>query len=188
MPRTYEATKPYNLKPQRLYHQGGKKENTTQSHTRTLNTHHTLFSFNATQRRKRHLATPWHSPHHTPCPAETNHKTPRHSHRQGLTNANNSKKHKQKPTQHDTPRDPKQPRTKKPPQKVNKEEHSRPAITAVTLNTRGMHATIFDLQQIINNSTKHMMIYLTETKHSRFKFIWRETLKEYKHPQTSTKV
>jgi hypothetical protein len=54
------------------------------------------------------------------------------------------------------------------------------AITALTLNTRGMHTTIIDLQSLLHAQPQPIIIALTETKHRHVKSIWRHTLKNNK--------
>ena len=62
----------------------------------------------------------------------------------------------------------------------NTTEYRHPHITAITFNTRGMHNTILDLNNIMNTKKKPTIIHLTETKHSHIKSIWRVALKDYK--------
>jgi len=54
--------------------------------------------------------------------------------------------------------------------------YTHPAITALTLNTMGMHTTIIDLQALLHTQTKPTIIALTETKHKHNKSIWRHIL------------
>jgi hypothetical protein len=56
-------------------------------------------------------------------------------------------------------------------------EYSHPSITALTLNSRGMHTTILDLQNLLATQTPPHIIALAETKHRHIKSIWRHTLK-----------
>ena len=58
----------------------------------------------------------------------------------------------------------------------------------MTFNTRGMHATILDLQRIVNIQNKPILIQITKTRHIHIKPIWRETLKDYKLIPTSPKL
>ena len=58
--------------------------------------------------------------------------------------------------------------------------YTHPAITSLTLNTRGMHTTILYLQSLINTQPKPNLIALTETKHRHIKSIRRHTLRNYK--------
>jgi len=58
--------------------------------------------------------------------------------------------------------------------------HTHQSIKALTLNTRAMHTTIIDLQNILDNQTDPHIIALTETKHRQIKSIWCHTLKNYK--------
>ena len=71
-------------------------------------------------------------------------------------------------------------KTKPQQQALPQEPYSHPAITALTLNTRGMHTTIIDLQDLLNKHPHPHIIALTETKHRRIKSIWRHTLRNYK--------
>ncbi len=48
------------------------------------------------------------------------------------------------------------------------------------MNTRGIHTTILDLQDLRNDHPKPHIIALTETKHRDIKSIWRHTLRIYK--------
>jgi hypothetical protein len=70
------------------------------------------------------------------------------------------------------------------PTTMNKEPDTKsdrhPAIRAVAFNIRGMHNTILDLHHIINSEIRPTQLYLTDTKHSHIKSIWREALKDYK--------
>jgi len=61
-----------------------------------------------------------------------------------------------------------------------KPNYTHQSIKALTLNTRGMHTTIIDLQNILSNQTDPHIIAVTETNHRHIKFIWRQTLKNYK--------
>jgi len=58
--------------------------------------------------------------------------------------------------------------------------YSHQSLKALTLNTRGMHTTILDLQKILDTNPDLHIIALTETKHRHIKSIWRHTLKNYK--------
>ena len=58
--------------------------------------------------------------------------------------------------------------------------YTHPSITAVTFNTRGMHTTLLDLQDILHKHATPQIIALTETKHRHIKSIWRHTLRNYK--------
>ena len=59
-------------------------------------------------------------------------------------------------------------------------DYSHPPITTLTINTRGMHTTILDLQNIIATQPSPYIIALTEAKHRHIKSILRHTLKGYK--------
>jgi hypothetical protein len=58
--------------------------------------------------------------------------------------------------------------------------YTHQGLKVLTLNTRGMHTTIIDLQKILTNHSDPHIIALTETKHRNIKSIWRQTLKNYK--------
>jgi endonuclease/exonuclease/phosphatase family metal-dependent hydrolase len=53
-------------------------------------------------------------------------------------------------------------------------------LKALTLNTRGMHTTILDIQQLLTTHPEPHILAMTETKHRHIKSIWRQTLKNYK--------
>ncbi len=62
---------------------------------------------------------------------------------------------------------------------------TKPTIThqspkTFTVDTRGMHTTIIDLQNILTTQPDPHIIALTETKHRHIKSIWRQTLRNYK--------
>jgi len=59
-------------------------------------------------------------------------------------------------------------------------DYSYPPITTLTLDTKGMHTTILDLQNILATQPSPHIIARTETKHCHIKSIWRHTLKGYK--------
>jgi hypothetical protein len=60
---------------------------------------------------------------------------------------------------------------------LNNTNFTHPRIKVLTLNTRGMHTTIVDLQNILTTHPDPHIIALTETKHRNIKSIWRQTLK-----------
>ncbi len=58
--------------------------------------------------------------------------------------------------------------------------YTHPSLKALTLNTRDMHTTILDLQNILTIYTDTHIIAQTETKHRHIKSIWRQPLRNYK--------
>jgi hypothetical protein len=58
--------------------------------------------------------------------------------------------------------------------------YTHQSLKALTLNTRGMHITIVDLQNILTNQPNLHIIALTETKHRHIKSSWRQALRNYK--------
>ena len=72
--------------------------------------------------------------------------------------------------------------SKEPPPSITTEPtpYSHPQITAALLNTRAMHSSILDLQEIFTNTPHPNIICLTETKHGHIKSTWRNLLKDYK--------
>jgi len=51
-----------------------------------------------------------------------------------------------------------------------------------------MYNTILDLHYTLNSKAKPTILYLTEAKHGRIKFIWREALRDYKLTHASPKL
>jgi hypothetical protein len=62
----------------------------------------------------------------------------------------------------------------------NNDIYTHQRLKVLTLNTRGMHTTIIDLQNILTTHPDPHIMALTETKHRNIKSIWRQTLKNYK--------
>jgi len=61
-----------------------------------------------------------------------------------------------------------------------KSNYTHQSLKALTLNTRGMHTTILDLQKLLTNHLEPHIIALTETKHRHIKSVWRQTFRNYK--------
>ncbi len=53
-------------------------------------------------------------------------------------------------------------------------------LNVLTLNNRGMHTTVVDLQNILTNLPIPYIIALTEIKYRHIKSIWRYALRNYK--------
>jgi hypothetical protein len=77
---------------------------------------------------------------------------------------------------------PKTQNSKEPPPLIINEpvSYTHPQITAALLNTRAMHSSIIDLQEIFTHTPHPNIICLTETKHGHIKSTWRNLLKDYK--------